>query len=184
MSNIGVIILKPDAVQEGISDQMIADFQALGGELLLKKEFQFLPAHIPRILLPIDFLEARPLMVHGYIQSYLSGPSVITVVRFEGVDNATEHIVKLKGKIDTNGIRNKYFPYDENDLYNVEHLEYPNGVGDLQLGFVKCRNRIHSPETEEETLEMLELTLSKSEMKYIENLGFKVEFKNEALKLV
>lgn len=167
MSEFGVIILKPDAVLEGIADDMIGEFVRKGAEVVLRKEFQFLPKHIARVLLPIEFLKERPLMVYGYIQSYLSSYSVVAVLRFPDSENATELIVKLKGKIDTGGIRAKYFPYTAEDLKEVEYLEHPNGVGDIQLGLIKSRNRIHSPETEPETLEMLDIVLSEDEMHFL-----------------
>jgi len=180
MSEFGVVILKPDAVQEGIDNNMINEFVANGAEVVIKKSFQFLPKHIPRVLLPVEFLEKRPLMVYGYIQNYLVGSSTVAVLKFPGVENATERIVKLKGKIDTGGIRAKYFPYNAEDLRRVEELEYPNAISDIQLGLVKCRNRIHSPETEVETLEMLNIVLQPYEMEYLRELGLNLTWEQLA----
>lgn len=175
MTNFGLLVIKPDAIEEGLAEDIIADVVSVGGKVILQKLFQFRPNHIPRILLPLEFLKVRPLMVYGYIQNYIGGESMIAIFKFpEGIDGS-QKILELKGSIDKGGIRRKYFPYTQAEMDRVEMLESPGSPSDIQLGLMKARNRIHSPDNEYEIREMMEIVLNSEEKAYLSSLGFELK---------
>ncbi len=172
MTNFGLLVIKPDAIEEGLTEDIIADVVYMGGKVVLQKLFQFRPDHIPRILLPIEFLKVRPLMVYGYIQNYIGGESMIAIFQFpDGVDGS-QKILELKGSIDKGGIRRKYFPYSQAEMDRVEMLESPGSPNDIQLGLMKARNRVHSPDNDDEIREMMEIVLNSEEKAYMSSQGF------------
>lgn len=164
MNRLGVLVIKPDAVQEGLSDNIYSDITEAGFKILAKKEHWFTPDQIPLLCSPKELAERR-LSAFGLVNNYISGESIVLVIQgAEGTDGTTEAL-RLKGKVDGGGLRAKYFPYTQAELDEVEKNDL------VQFGLMKARNRIHSPDTLEEALEIMKVTFTEDELKELHRRG-------------
>lgn len=175
MSSIGVLVIKPDAVQEDLTDNILSDITNAGFRILAKKEHWFTPDQIPLLCSPKELAERR-LSAFGLVNNYVSGESVVLIIQGGDDTDGTTEALKLKGKVDGGGLRAKYFPYTQAELDEVEKNDL------VQFGLMKARNRIHSPDTFEEALEIIKVTFTQDELNELHRMGFvEVNESNEEL---
>lgn len=161
MNNIGILILKPDAIQDGLTGSIQQDVRDWGFDIIYEKAHQFTPDQMGLLCAPSE-LGDRRLTAYGLIHNYLSGESLILFLRKESTPDIVQEILKLKGKVTGGGLRFKYFPYDNGVLSILEDID------PLQFGLMKGRNRVHSPDTREEMLVLMDKVLSKDELRFLE----------------
>jgi nucleoside diphosphate kinase len=164
MNNLGVLVIKPDAVQEGLVDNILSDIGSSGLRILAQKEHWFTPDQIPLLCSPAELAERR-LSAFGLVNNYISGESIVLVVQGVEGDDITNQILRLKGKVDGGGLRAKYFPYTQAELSEVEKRDL------VRFGLMKARNRIHSPDSAEEALAIMKITFTPEELKELHNQG-------------
>jgi nucleoside diphosphate kinase len=169
MSRLGTILIKPDAIQDGLLSDIIADIVSNGFQLLTTKEVYILPDQIPILCSPEELAERR-ITAFGLIQNYLSGESIIAIIK--GNINGTSEMLEIKGKVTSSGLRYKYFSYHG---INLEELEKSDPV---QFGLMKGRNRVHSPDTESEAYNIISTFFTPEEL---EELGIRNEVEELSL---
>jgi nucleoside diphosphate kinase len=165
MSKLGVLVIKPDAVQEGLLDDLLSDITDAGFRIVARKEHWFTPDQIPLLCSPKELAERR-ISAFGLVNNYISGESVVLIIEgVEGTDGTSEAL-RLKGKVDGGGLRAKYFPYSQDELDEAEKNDL------VRFGLMKARNRIHSPDSFEEALEIMRVTFTPDELEELSRLGF------------
>lgn len=152
----GLIILKPDAIMDGLENEILKEIEAANLALIFSKKFHFKLRHIP-FLCDFKRTEGSEKKFLGFIKNYGSGDSLILVVKTQRQD-AIEEILELKGKIDSDGLRKKYFPFSYEHMLEIEETDPET------FGYMKARNRLHSPDTLEELKKLVKSTFTEQEL--------------------
>lgn len=155
--NVGVIIIKPDATREFLTEMIIRDFENAGVSILLRKDLCFKEEDIPTIYPECVKLERYPSIVKSITGDYEEGgcPSTLLIATCnEG--NIHHFLRELKGKSDSHGIRRKYLHHF---WYELEKMGYSGE----RLRDELAKNRLHAPDNFETCLEIMRHFLTPAE---------------------
>jgi len=177
-NRIGVMLLKPDSLREGVGQQILEFIkQGLPPEAKLGGTFKI--DSISSESIPKIYPALNPVCYPTVAWYLSSGPSLMTVYTGDGTVNLEQEMIRLKGKrmldwtdeeldgikdirrgirymIPVPGMKEAFVPILEQIKDSRRHPEKPFWLGD-HLYQTYCQNLVHSPEGARETIAMLEL---------------------------
>lgn len=177
-SNYTVMIIKPDAMKDILSNMIIVDIESEGFEVIARKELKLTRRQAEFLYSDHINYENYEYAVNSLLQDENEHSSTILVLRCpEG--KALKNAQSAKGRADKEGIRAKYRKY----LW-YELMEQEMGSGELKM--LLSKNRVHVPTTDRHAREIVKSLFSKQEMEDIlgrdpEAVGFiDIEHKRES----
>ena len=104
----GMILIKPDAHRDFLSEMIIRDLEAEGAQIVLRKDVAISRDQATRIYRELAGDEKLEIAAETLSGNEKNRFATLVVVKFEGDKPAQELLVELKGKADKSGIRKKY----------------------------------------------------------------------------
>lgn len=155
--NAGVIIIKPDATREFLTEMIIRNFEDAGVSILLRKDIYFKEGDVPIIYPECVKLERYSSIVKSITGDYGEGGCHSTLLITTCNEGNVRHFLReLKGKSDSHGIRRKYLRHFWYDLEGM-------GYSGERLRDELAKNRLHIPDSFEVCLEIMRRFLTPAE---------------------
>lgn len=156
----GIAIIKPDSVRDGLESKIIQDLADAGLEIVWTKYWQIQPAMVP-LIYPKEV--GKPTY-SSTVKAIAFGPSVVVLVKEPSHVDIWTHLKKVKGKMNTDGIRHKYCDKTKAQLVLM-------GYEGERLQDKLAENRLHTADSLEEVSIILSLCLLKSERRQLEMIA-------------
>lgn len=157
-----IMFIKPDAVRDDLAEQILNDFLEAGMTPLFCKQLELNVDQATMIYRDhVDNSNFR-FAIGSLIEEGDCKTSVLVLLKKDG-DNALLTAQEIKGRADKNGIRAKYRRYLWTELQE-------KGISGDELSTMLSRNRVHIPDSDDHTCEILKELLDESEVKSIEKL--------------
>jgi nucleoside diphosphate kinase len=142
----GLVILKPDSVRDGLENNIIRCLEEGGLEIVWKKYWQIRP-EVAHIIYPKEVAEPT---YSSKVKAITFGLSMVIVVKNLTNTDIWEILRKLKGRMDTGGIRNRFRYHSKDELILM-------GYKGLSLQDKLAENRLHTPDDAEQAAAILAL---------------------------
>lgn len=162
-----VMFIKPDAVRDGLVDQIVGEFIEAG--------------LMPIFVKPIELTWEQAMMIYrdhvnnpnyefavkSLVEEFECKTSIFFLLKSDS-DDALSLAQEIKGRADKNGIRAKYRRYLWTELKE-------RGIEGDELKTMLSRNRVHVPDSDSHVCEIVDALLTETELKEVtkDNPDFK-----------
>lgn len=161
--NLGILLIKPDAIQENLENDIKAEIASMGLQIVHSQEYQFRLKDFFAFN-TLEGSQGKEDQVLQFIKSYKSGSSLVLIVSGQSEDvDIIQKVLEVKREL-----RKKHFPYTE------EHLRQIEQENRAQFNYIRSRNRVHCPDDEKEMKFLIKAIFSEKEVEYLKELGLKV----------
>ncbi len=154
-----VIFIKPDAVKDGLVDQIVEDFMEAGLTPVFTKSIELTLDQAMMIYRDHVGNPNYEFAVKSLVQEDECKTTVFLLLKSNGGDALTL-AQEIKGRADINGIRAKYRRYSWTDLKE-------KGIEGDKLMAMLSRNRVHVPDSDDHVREIIGVLLNETELREI-----------------
>lgn len=154
-----IMFIKPDAVRDGLIDQIVGDFLEAGLIPVFSKPMEL--TWDQAMIIYRDHMDNPnyEFAVRSLIEEEDCKESLFLFLKNENGDTLAK-AQETKGRADKNGVRAKYRRYLWSELKE-------KGIEGDELKTMLSRNRVHVPDSDDHVCEIIGLLLSESELREI-----------------
>lgn len=154
-----IIFIKPDAIRDGLIDQIVGDFAEAGLNPVFSKPMELMWDQAMMIYRDHMGNPNYEFAVKSLIEEEECKTSLFLLLKNESGD-ALSKAQELKGRADKSGIRAKYRRYLWTELKE-------KGIEGDELRTMLSRNRVHVPDSDDHVCEIIGFLLTENELREI-----------------